>query len=77
MLDTVERNTGRLREIIEDLMRLCNEQEHFEIDEIALSELFSAIFTELTPLLKEKHIQTETDCAEYPVVMGNCGLCEI
>lgn len=74
MLDTVERNTGRLREIIEDLMRLCNEQEHFEIDEIALSELFSAIFTELTPLLKEKHIQTETDCAEYPVVMGNCGL---
>lgn len=74
MLDTIERNTGRLRAIIEDLMRLCNEQEQFEKDEISLSGLFSDIFAELTPSLVEKHIQTEMDCAEYPVVMGNYGL---
>ena len=74
MLDTIERNTGRLRSIIEDLMRLCNEQEQFEKNEIPLSELFSAIFAELTRSLAEKHIQTEIDCTEYPTVIGNYGL---
>ncbi len=74
MLDTIERNTGRLRSIIEDLMRLCDEQEQFEKNEIPLSELFSAIFAELTPSLAEKHIQAEIDCTEYPAVIGNYGL---
>ena len=74
MLDTVERNTNRLRVIIEDLMRLCNEEEQFEKEDISLSELFSAIFLELTPLLKEKHIQSEINCENYPVVTGNYGL---
>lgn len=74
MLDTIERNTGRLRAIIEDLMRLCNEQEQFKKEELSLYELFSSILTELTPSLVEKHIQTEIDCAEYPIVMGNHGL---
>ena len=74
MLDTIERNTGRLRSIIEDLMRLCDEQEQFEKNEIPISELFSAIFAELTPSLVEKHIQTEIDCTEYPTVIGNYGL---
>ena len=74
MLDTIERNTGRLRAIIEDLMRLCNEQEQFEKEELSLCELFSSILAELTPSLEEKHIQTEMDCAEYPIVMGNHGL---
>ena len=74
MLDTIDRNTGRLRSIIEDLMRLCDEQEQFEKNEIPLSELFSAIFAELTPSLAEKHIQTEMNCTEYPAVIGNYGL---
>ena len=74
MLDTIDRNTGRLRSIIEDLMRLCDEQEQFEKNEIPLSELFSAIFAELTRSLAEKHIQTEIDCTEYPTVIGNYGL---
>ena len=55
-------------------MRLCDEQEQFEKNEIPLSELFSAIFAELTPSLVEKHIQTEIDCTEYPAVIGNYGL---
>lgn len=59
---------------LQDLMRLCDEQEQFEKDEISLFELFSAIFAELTPSLTEKRIQTEMDCTEYPVVMGNYGL---
>ena len=74
MLDAVERNTNRLRAIIDDLMRLCNEQEQFEKEDISLSELFSAIFLELMPLLEEKHIQSEINCENYPVAMGNYGL---
>ena len=74
MLDTVERSTERLRAIIEDLMRLCNEQEQFEQEEILLPELFGAIFSELSPALEEKRIQTEISCEQYPVVVGNYGL---
>lgn len=74
MLDTIERNTGRLRAIIEDLMRLCNDQEQFEIEDVSLPELFGAIFSELTIPLGEKQIQTEMHCEEYPVVTGNYGL---
>lgn len=74
MLDTVERNTKRLRTIIDDLMRLCNEQEQFEKEEISLPELFSVIFSELMPLLEKKLIQTEMSCEEYPTVTGNQGL---
>ena len=74
MLDVVERNTARLRAVIDDLMRLCDEQNQFEQGEVSLPKLFSDIFAELAPQLEEKHIQTEIDCGQYPIVTGNEGL---
>lgn len=74
MLDTVERNTNRLRAIIDDLMRLCNEQEQVEKSEVSLPALFAGILSELAPSLKDKHIQYEVNCHECPTVWGDQGL---
>lgn len=74
MLDTIERNTNRLRAIIEDLMRLCDEREQIEKSEVSLSELFTDIFSELAPSLKERQIQYEVNCRECPTVWGDPGL---
>lgn len=74
MLDTVERNTARLRAVIDDLLRLCDEQTEFETREIVLYDLFSGIFKELAPQLEAKHIQAEIDCEQAPIVIGNEGL---
>lgn len=74
MLDTVERNTNRLRAIIDDLMRLCDEREQFEKGEVSLPALFADIFSELSPSLAEKHIKYEINCIECPVVLGNSSL---
>lgn len=70
MLDVVERNTARLRAVIDDLMRLCDEQSQLEREEVSLPKLFSDIFEELIPELEAKHIRAEIDCAQFPVVTG-------
>ena len=74
MLDVVERNTARLRAVIDDLMRLCDEQNQFEKTEVSLSKLFSDIFAELAPKMEEKHICAEINCEPFPTVTGNEGL---
>lgn len=74
MLDTVERNTNRLRAIIDDLMRLCDEREQIEKSEVSLPELFTDIFSELSPALTARHIRYDVDCNECPVVWGDQNL---
>lgn len=74
VLESVERNTKRLRVIVDDLMRLTDEGIQFEIETIHLDTLFSSIFTELTPLLADKHIDTEVNCQLLPVIKGNRSL---
>lgn len=74
MLDVVERNTARLRAMIDDLMRLCDERSQLEQEEVLLPKLFSDIFSELAPQLEARHIRTEIDCGQHPAVMGNEGL---
>lgn len=74
MLDIVERNTAQLRAVIDDLMRLCDEQSQFEKTEVSLPKLFSDVFSELAPKMEEKHIHAEIDCEQCPTVTGNEGL---
>lgn len=74
MLDVVERNTARLRAVIDDLMRLCDERSQLEREEVSLSKLFSDIFSELAPQLEAKRIRAEFDCGRHPTVIGNGGL---
>ena len=74
MLDTVERNISRLRAIIDDLMRLCDEQEQIEKDKISLDTIFADIFSEFSPSLKDRHIQYELNFNECPTVWGNLSL---
>lgn len=74
MLDTVERNTSRLRAIIDDLMRLCDEREQMEKREVPLAELFTDIFSELAPALRERQLQYEVNCGKCPTVWGDPSL---
>ena len=88
MLDVVERNTARLRAVIDDLMRLCDEQNQFEQGEVSLPKLFSDIFAELAPQLEETRItppsrpyftafsaklkKARYSRPSFPVTMGYC-----
>ena len=71
MLDVVERSTARLRAVIDDLLRLCDEQSQLEREEVSLPRLFSDILRELAPGLEAKRIRAEIDCGQFPVVTGN------
>ena len=71
MLDVVERSTARLRAVLDDLLRLCDEQSQLEREEVSLPRLFSDILGELAPGLEAKRIRAEIDCGQFPVVTGN------
>lgn len=72
-LTTIERNINRLRAVVDDLMRLCDEQETFDTASIDLQEMFISICGELQPLLEEKHIETEIQC-KLKAICGNQSL---
>ena len=61
-LETTERNVKRLMAVVDDLMRLCDEQEVLELEAVPLREMFNSICEELKPLLAEKRLTTELDC---------------
>jgi signal transduction histidine kinase len=70
---TTERNLNRLTAIVDDLMRLCDEQELFDTTNIELEEMFAAICHELQPIFEEKDIEIVTKC-KLQAVRGNQGL---
>lgn len=72
-LATTERNVKRLMAVVDDLMRLCDEQENFEIETVSVEEMFESICRELRPLLEEKHIEIKIDC-ESRTLRGNQSL---
>lgn len=61
-LATTERNVNRLMAVVDDLMRLCDEQEEFGTASIDLREMFESICSELHPVLEEKNIGIELQC---------------
>lgn len=73
MLTTVERNTDRLREIVENLMQLCDEQAPVEMENVELRELLLSAAGELKPMLAQRRITAEIDC-EALTVRGNYAL---
>lgn len=70
ILASTERNVNRLMAVVDDLMRLCDEQENFETTSIDLRDMFESICSELNPVLNERKIETEI-CCELPTVYGN------
>lgn len=72
-LATTERNLDRLTAIVDDLMRLCDEQELFETTNIELEEMFAIICNELKPILEEKDIEIVSKC-KLKTIRGNQGL---
>lgn len=72
-LATAERNVGRLIAIVDDLMRLCDEQEEFSKSAVDLHAMFESILKELEPVLSEKHIVADLNCM-LKTVSGNPGL---
>lgn len=72
-LATTERNIKRLMAVVDDLMRLCNGQEKFDVDAVAVRDMFESIGNELRPLLEEKHVETQIDC-QVQTICGNSGL---
>ena len=72
-LAITERNIKRLIPIVDDLMRLCDEEEEFEMESIKLQDMFHAIAEELNPLLKAKKIELTIDCKET-LIYGNSRL---
>ncbi|ATW28669.1 hypothetical protein DCMF_16460 [Candidatus Formimonas warabiya] len=68
-LATTERNVNRLMAVVDDLMSLY-EQEEFETASIDLKNLFESILSELSPVLEERHIETEFRCG-LKTVCGN------
>jgi len=72
-LATTERNVKRLMAVVDDLMRLCDEQEKFDTEDVAIQDMFESICKELRPLLAEKHTETEIDC-KLQTICGNPSL---
>ena len=73
MLATTERNVKRLIAVVDDLMRLCDEQESFDIEPIFLQDMFTSICNKLSPLIEEKDIDTEVTC-NMETILGNLSL---
>lgn len=72
-LAITERNVKRLQSVVDDLMRLCDEQENIDIVSVNLEEMLEAICSELAPVFKEKGIEAEIHCG-LKTVRGNQGL---
>lgn len=72
-LATTERNVKRLMAVVDDLLRLCDEQKKFDMEAIAIRDMFESICNELRPLLEEKHIKTEINC-QVQTICGNPSL---
>ncbi len=70
VLSTIEHNTQRLKEIVENLMQLCNEQPLSEVEQFDLQELVFAVTGELEPNLQERKISVTNDCGNL-YVCGN------
>lgn len=62
VLSTVERNTERLKEIVENLMQLCSEQPLTETEWFDLRELLSDVTAELEPMLLQRKVSVSNDC---------------
>jgi signal transduction histidine kinase len=61
-LASTERNVNRLMAVVDDLMRLCDEQEEFNTSSVDLQEMFESICSELYPVLEEKNIGIILQC---------------
>lgn len=72
-LATTERNINRLKDVVDDLMRLCDEQANLETDSVDMKEMFDTICCELRPIFKEKNIEAEINC-NLQTIRGNQGL---
>ena len=62
ILATTERNVNRLMAVVDDLMRLCDEQEEFTMVAVDLGEMFESICSELRPVFEKKNIEIELQC---------------
>lgn len=58
-LETTERNVTRLKEVVEGLLYLCNEQGKFDIENVVIRGMFESICNELNPLLELKYINAK------------------
>lgn len=58
IIETTERNVNRLMKVVDDLLSLY-EQEEFNTTPIDLHDMFISILRELSPILEERHIETE------------------
>lgn len=73
MLATTERNVKRLMTVVDDQLKLYDEQEQFYIVPINLQEMFELIRIELYPFLVEKDIEIELRIGLWNV-LGNQAL---
>ena len=73
-LASVERSAKRLQNVIEDLLRLCDESTPLELQDVPLAEMFSRILEELASPIREKGLETMVDCGSFPQVVGNYSL---
>ena len=72
-LETTERNVTRLKEVVEGLLYLCNEQDKIDIETVVISEMFESICKELYTLLEQKHINIKINC-QLNTIAGNRNL---
>jgi signal transduction histidine kinase len=68
--ETVERNVKRLIMVVDDLMKLYDENDQLEIVPIDLKSMFEAIVCELSPVIENRNIETELICG-LKTVKGN------
>ncbi|GFZ33601.1 hypothetical protein CSC2_41270 [Clostridium zeae] len=68
--ETIERNVKRLIMVVDDLMKLYDENDQLEIVPIDLKGMFEAIICELSPVIENRNIETELTCG-LKTVKGN------
>ncbi|GKU26792.1 sensor histidine kinase [Clostridium folliculivorans] len=68
--ETIERNVKRLIMVVDDLMKLYDENDQLEIVPIDLKSMFEAIICELIPVIENQNIETELICG-LKTVKGN------
>lgn len=68
--ETIERNVKRLIMVVDDLMKLYDENDQLEIVPIDLKSMFEAIICELSPVIENRNIETELICG-LKTVKGN------
>jgi signal transduction histidine kinase len=70
MFATTERNVRRLMAVVDDLMKLYDENEKFDTISVNLQDMFESILGELNPMFEDKYIKTELRC-NLKTVFGN------